>query len=525
MKFFSGFLLLLVSSVACSATADLMIAYNDALKYDPTYLEAVAQYRADRENFSQAVANAAPNIGLTGGINGTQQFSQEPRNVFFTPTKFGSHNYRLSLTQPIFDYGTWKTISQSRAAVKAAEATLRAAKQDLMIRLSEAYFSLLEAKDTLRFTLAEKRANERQLDQVKERFKVGLDAITSVYEAQASYDGVIANVITSRNNIDNARESLRQITGIFYRKVARLKDSIPLLKPKPNNIDAWTERATQQNYTYLAACFNADAAKEQIKVAFAGHLPTLDFVASIENRNTLTAGFSQDDANEGVVGVQLNFPVFQGGLVMSQVRQAREEYNVAVAQMESAYRAAVSDTRQSFNNVISGIETVKADKQAVRSTQSSLESTDAAFKVGTRTIIDVLAIQSNLYDVQRRLASDTYVYINATLSLKRAAGQICEDDLYRINKWLTYRKRPPVKQLNSGLTRKKTKKTTKIVKSKRRKKPARVVRKTAVKLSKAMTKAPTQHMTLRKEPVKMTLKKSTPKKRTAKKSTRKKRHA
>lgn len=430
------------------ATDDLLDVYGDALRNDPTFKSARAARLSAEQALPQAEASGLPSLILTGNSLYNKQYNRG--TVASAGTReFISHSYTFNLTQPLFDFAAWAAVSQASESVKQAEATYHASAEDLIIRVAAAYFAILEAEDTLRFTEAEKRANQRQLEQAQQRYKVGLDAITSVYDAQAAYDGTVAEVIAAKNNLANSKEALRAITGKYYSKIIGPKAEIPLPRPNPDDISSWVAMATRQNYTLLASRFASKVAKENIRITFAGNLPVVDAVGSFTRAGSGGTGFGGLNQHSYTAGVQLSFPIFQGGLVLSQSRQAKYDYQQALADMETTYRTTVDTTRQTYNNVISGISKIKADRQAVISAQSSVESSEAAFKVGTRTIVDVLDAQRNLYDAQRILSRDQYAYINDFLALKQAAGTLNIADIEQINSRMHQLQTPPkVKKLN-----------------------------------------------------------------------------
>ena len=325
----------------------------------------------------------------------------------------------------------------AKAQVKAAAATYAAAAQDLMLRTASAYFDVLQAEDTLRYTEAEKAATARELDQAQQRYQVGLDAITDVYNAQASYDAILAREIANKNDILNAREKLREITGVYYENLATLKPNMPLLTPVPNNINTWVNAAVMQNITLQGANYTVIAARENIRVNFAGHMPILDAIASYQRSKPSNQVFiapSNSESEQG--GLQLSLPIYQGGLVTAQTQQAKYDYQKSIADREDIYRQVYVNTRQSFNNIIAGISKIKADRQTIISNQSSVDSTEAALQVGTRTIVDLLNAQQNLFAAESILSQDQYAYLINTLNLKSLAGTLSAIDLMKINRLL-----------------------------------------------------------------------------------------
>ena len=419
---------------------DLMTAFRDAYQNDPEFRAARSTLLSEKTALPIARAGLLPSILGTGQSNrnrfdnGSISGGQRPGRSFSW-----SHRYGAQITQPIFNWQAWKQIGQATATVKAAFANFNNSEQDLMLRVSNAYFAILQAQDTLRFTTAEKLATERQLDQAQQRYKVGLDAITSVYEAQAEYDRVVSDEIAAKNDVANAFEDLRRLTGVRYKSIAGLKaPGVKLIPPSPNRVKSWLSVSTRQNYQVIAQHYTVIAAKKNISIQAAANLPTVNAVGSYTDLNDNAPGFVNTDLQVSTLSFQMNFPVYQGGLTIAQTKRAEADYETALAGFDNVYRTTQVRTRQIFNNVIAGISKIKADRQAVKSSESSLESSEAAFKVGTRTIVDVLDAQRDLFDAQRTLARDQYAYITDILSLKQIAGILSPRDLAEINTWLSH---------------------------------------------------------------------------------------
>ncbi len=431
----SSLLIFLLSQI--SVSANLVQVYRQAMTSDPTYHNSIASFMDNRELLPQSIA--ANLLTAVLQLNDTHT-RVTPRHLMpgtFSQS-FNSHGYDLSLSQPIFNWANWKGIAVAKNAVKASYANLLFAKQDLMLRVARAYFNVLQAQDNLRFILAEKRFNEQQLEQTQQRFKVGLDAITSVYDSRAGYDSVVAQVIAARNDLKNSREALREITGVLYTHLAPLSHQIPLRSPQPARESAWVQNAEQYNYQILSARYTALSQKENIQVQFAGHLPTLTATGTVSylNSHSPTVEFTGQGNRTEQGQLLLNIPIYQGGAITSLTRQARYQYLEAVTNMEITHRSVVSQTRQTYNSIISGISQIQADKQAIVSRRASLKGQQAAFKVGTRTIVDVLNAQQALTQSQQEYSRDQYDFINNILLLKADSGRLCESDLAIINSWL-----------------------------------------------------------------------------------------
>ena len=416
---------------------DLVEIYEHALNSDPRYRQVAATKRAVMEQRPQALAQLLPSLSFSANAFTNEQEIDSIFNPIGQSGKvtFGSHGYSLDLTQPLFRGDRIIQYLQADNLIKKADAELIAAEQDLILRTTTAYFEVLAAYDNLGFAEAEKKSLSRQLDQAKQRFEVGLTAITDVQEAQAGYDRAFAAEIEARNNVDNATESLREITGAYFSGLAPLGETMPLLTPQPEEIETWTGAALERNLNVLAAQHAVDNARREIKRQQAGHLPTVDMVA--RHRLDETGGrFGTFESTTSSVGVELNVPIFQGGYVNSRVRETHERLNAELEGLEQARRNAQRLTRQAYLGVISGISRVNALKQAVVSSETALQATEAGFEVGTRTAVDVVAAERATSQARRDYARARYDYLLDTLRLKQASGSLSVEDLSQVNRWL-----------------------------------------------------------------------------------------
>lgn len=422
--------------------SDLMDVFAQALQSDPAFKQAEENLLAETQNIPITRSVLLPQIFSTANTAYNHATHDVQAIAPGSPTiknrfNFNSQFYDVNLTQTLFDLNQWTTYQQSKTQVKASEASYAYVLQNLMARVARAYLAILLAEDTLRYTEAEKRAIYQNLEQVQEQYKVGLVAITGVYQAQASYDSVLSDEITALNGIVNARENLRAITGVYYTNIARLKSQVPFVTLQPKEVDGWVELSKKYNWNLQSARFTAEAAQQNIMIQRSQHLPTISAFADAQYTKTGRSPAGTLSNHDSLVGVQLDFPVFQGFLVTSLTKQAIYEYQSFLSQMEETYRTAINDTRQSYNNIKAGISKIKADQQTIISDKSAVESTAEGYKVGTQTIYDLLQQQQNLYDDQRQYAADQYDYINNLIALKLAAGTLKDSDLAEINTWLT----------------------------------------------------------------------------------------
>ncbi|RRQ21607.1 TolC family outer membrane protein [Thiohalobacter thiocyanaticus] len=410
---------------------DLLGAYRIAADSDPTLRAAAANRDALLEADDQALARLLPNVG----INGTYQRNRfDDRNT--DQTSYSTDEvYTLSATQTLFRWDQFVALDQADSLVAQALANYSAAEQDLIIRLAEGYFNVLAAQDNLSFARAELEAIGRQLEQARERFEVGLIAITDVHEAQARYDLATSQEIVAENELDSAREALYEITGELNEPVNPLNDRMQLLYPEPRDTATWVDRALDNNLNLVALQAAVEAARQEVKRQRAGHYPTLDASAALTRRDQNFGGIAGVKRHDASIGLELNIPLFQGGAVNSLTREAHYRFIESQEQFDQVRRQTQRQTRDAYRGVASGIAQVRALEQALVSTETALEAAETGFEVGTRTIVDVLDAQRERFRAQRDLARARYDYLLSTLRLKQAAGSLGVDDLQAINTW------------------------------------------------------------------------------------------
>ncbi len=433
-KYFKlAFALIFFSSHAVAV--DLIEIYKIAETSDPVYRQSISANLAAQEAKPQARALLLPSADISANTIENDQTISSAGFGASGDTSFNSHGYSLDLAQPIFRWDRYVALKQADSQILQAEAEQLSAQQALIIRVAENYFEILAAMDNLRFAKAESKSLSRQLEQANQRFEVGLTAITDVQEAQAGFDRATADEILAENLLDNARENLREITGQYITELDNLGQSMPLVSPQPNDINEWSTTAESQNLDIIAAQHRLENTRQEIKKQNAGHLPTLDLVAS-HGYNVSGGRFGNTKIRSTGVGLELNVPIFQGGLTSSRTREARHLYEQSLQELEQALRAAQRDTRQSYLGVISGISLVTALKQAVVSSETALKATETGFDVGTRTAVDVVDAERTTLNAKRNYSRARYDYLLDSLRLKRAAGTLAPEDLKQISAWL-----------------------------------------------------------------------------------------
>ncbi|MBK1648541.1 type I secretion protein TolC [Rhabdochromatium marinum] len=419
--------------------ADLLGIYDLAVNSDPTLRESEQVLYATRESKPQARALLLPNFSLSGDVNynnvktdsasGTNMFSAGNRNDTYQTSGVGAN-----LSQSVYNRASWMRLSQADNTIGQAEAQYNAARIDLMVRTVQAYFNVLRANDAVRVQEALVKADERQLEQSRQRFEVGLVAITDVNESQAAYDRSRANLISAKNDLDNQWEALRRIIGPVSEPLARLGDKLPLAPPEPNDIEAWAETAMKRNFNIIAAQQAVESARKGIEIERSGYYPSVDLQAGYDlSRSGAQFG---SDTDSGYVGLNLTVPIYQGGAVASRTRQAGYNFRAAQDRFDQQRRAVINQVNNAFRGILSSISDVKARQAAIVSARSALESTQAGLEVGTRTQVDVLNAQRNLFQAEFEYLSARYDYIiNGTL-LHQATSTLTRKVLAMGNAWL-----------------------------------------------------------------------------------------
>jgi outer membrane protein len=434
-----GFITFLLSTAA--QALDLKQALERAEQYDATLRTAMADYMTAEEAYPTSRAALLPDLTASGFYqrNDTRRENSTGAIQDFENT-FDTKGYDVTLNQVIFNKALWDSMEESKAAVAAAAANYEVAKQELILRVARAYFNVLGAEDNLAFTRAEKEAIGRQLEQSKERFNVGLIAITDVRESQASYDNAVANEIIAENTLRNNIEALRVLIGDPVDDLVPLAEDFPLLSPEPNDINEWQKMALENNLSLKAAKFSLTASKEAFESARAGHYPILNLAAAhtydSSDGSSFSDAFGGSDNTNNNIGVQLAIPIYQGGGVSSRARAANAQVWSSQAQVDLATRTTVQQIRDAYLGVNASISSVRAFKQALISARTSVEATEAGFEAGTRTSVDVLLVQGRQYEAERNYARSRYDYLLDLLDLQQAAGSLTREDVWQMNEWL-----------------------------------------------------------------------------------------
>ncbi|MFQ5994979.1 MAG: TolC family outer membrane protein [Acidiferrobacterales bacterium] len=419
---------------------NVLDVYRLALDNDPRFQAAQSTYRADLQKLPQARAALRPRIGAQADASRKDIEVTTGSGILSTPaggTDFNSTAFELSLTQPIYNSSLFAGLRQARAEARRAEAQFVAAKQDLIVRVVEAYIAVLATLDNVEVAGAQKAANGRQREIVEGRLEVGLSTITDANQARARFELDVANEIEAVNLLRDAREGLVEITGTDIKDVATLNREAPLIEPDPPDIEKWVEIALKQNPNIIAALETAQIALEEIKRQRAGHYPTVDLFGShtsTDDRGSITGPEVKTDRTE--IGVQLTVPLYQGGLISSLTREAGHRYSAAQQDLESQRRSVKRTTRAAFLGVVGGASRVQATRQSVVASEITVQGRREGFEAGINTNVEVLDAQRDLFIARTDALRARYDYILELLRLKQSAGLLSEEDLIAFNRWL-----------------------------------------------------------------------------------------
>lgn len=426
--------ILAASLLSASAwSADLLSVYRDALQNDAEFAAARAEREAGQEKSVQGRAGLLPGIGASASTNWNQNtYTGVDRD-------FNSNDWGAELRQPLFNWANWQQFEQGKLQVSLADAQFEVARQDLIVRVSDAYFAVLNAQEVLSSLRSLHEANGQQLELAKKSFEVGTVTVTDVHEAQSRFDLTSAQVIAATSALEIAQHNLARIIGHTLDGVQGLREGASLARPQPDDIDQWVNAATRFSYGVQSQEIASRIADREVSRNRAGHLPTVDVVAQYAESNAGANSFGSGRSENTVrtIGLELQVPIYQGGLVTSRTREAAALLTKAEANLDDARRRAALDARESYLGVVNGLAQVKALEAARVSSQSALDANKLGYEVGVRINIDVLNAQSQLADTEQQLAKSRYDTLIAQLRLKAAAGALGEDDVEQINALLT----------------------------------------------------------------------------------------
>ncbi len=449
--------LLLTGISAQSQATDLLQAYELARQSDPQLSAAESQKDATGEGVTITRAALLPQISADATLTDTKgdrsgigdiPDPDNPGEFITGPTTSSSEgrarDYGVTIRQSIYDHSNYTRLGASRARANAASEDLEAAEDNMTIRLADAYFNVLTGIETLASSRAEERSVKRQLDQAEKRLEVGLAPITDVHEARARYDSARANAISSANALDDAREALAEITG---QPIENIKGLAAGYQPKTEDTrssEEWVALALDSNPSLKSKELALAAANKDVQTARAAHYPTLSGSlgysdnASWGDVNSNGASFPNDSLSDGRrASITLSIPIFSGFATQGRVRQAIDQRDIAADQLEQQKRSITRQTRSAYRSLVAGQAEVEARRLAVVSAQAAYEAGEAGLEVGTRTIVDVLIAQQQLYSAQREYARARHAFLVNILRLRQAAGVLEVGDVQNVNRSLT----------------------------------------------------------------------------------------
>lgn len=443
-----NFLICSLSLLACgyvqaADNQDLMQIYQQALSHDPAWASAQSSHLASQEKLVQGNALFLPTVNFNAGLNETQTdakfFGGSTKLLTGGQTNFESYNYGINVSQPIYRKQIRAQLEQAKSQVLQADKQLSLAQQNLILRASKAYFDVLLAQDKIDLINAQKTAINKQLEQAKANFEVGTSTITDFNEAQARFDLVLAQEIAALNDLEVKKRAIQSIIGAVPAPLIGVRNDLIAQTPEPVEMEKWVEVAEQNSLLIALQQQTLEIARQEVERQNAGHMPTLDAVAGYNNNyanGTATGLGNGSDIKSASIGLQLQIPIYQGGLVSSKVREAVANQQKALDDLEAAKRQADLDTRSAYLNLSSSVAQIKAYEQALNSSQSQLDSTNLGYEVGVRTSVDVLNAQQQYFSAKRDLLQSRYTYLLNILSLKSAVGLLSESDLLSVNQQL-----------------------------------------------------------------------------------------
>lgn len=423
---------------------NLLEVYQFAVANNAELAAAHADYQALSERLPQARAGLLPQLGATA--NSTDTRTKVDTNPGNNSLSRSGVVYQAHLSQPLFRLDRWYQLQAAQSSHEQATLELSAIEQNLILRSAETYFAVLQAQDHKAASHAEELAFKRQFELASERFEVGLSDKTDILQAQAAYDTARSNRIAAERMVSDAYQALSTLTHVDLSSVEGVKHSLPILVPSPNDANAWVSTASEQNLALQASFFAVQAAQEGVKQRKAGHAPSLDAVAQYQKGDNDSMGFVNNGqpfmpsyngkAEQSSIGLQLNIPLYSGGMTQSQVREGVYRLEQAEYLRESLRRKTVENARNLHRAVNTDVEQVQARKQAIISSQSAVEATQVGYEVGTRNIVDVLEAQRQLYAAVRHYNNARYGYILNNLRLQQIAGVLSPDNLQALSAYL-----------------------------------------------------------------------------------------
>ena len=436
-------LLVFVTSLATDqlCAADLLELYAQALEFDPRFQSARIQLQIAEEGVRGSRAGVKPQIAAGLQTGRIVQDIRKSDNLLFQEGRrdFSTADFNISLTQPLYHADYFTAVQQAQSLVRRARYEFAAEEQDLILRLAQAHFEFMAARDDVESSVAERTAIGRQLLEAEERLASGLGTITAVHESRGRFALVQAREIESRDSLEATRQGIAEITGAPPLDLKRLSETFPFVEPDMTDVEAWVQAALFQNPRIKAIQAQLDAVQQdRRRQRQASRIPSLDLVTTYVDSDTGGAEIGEGGRESGTTnyGLRLNIPIFDAGRAASAMRNSALQYQQLVQRLELERRQVERRTRESFQGVISGITRVEALQQSVFSQESGLSQREEGLRAGLGTGLEVLDARRDLFSARRDLARARYLYILNSLRLKQAAGILSREDLRQIHVYL-----------------------------------------------------------------------------------------
>ncbi len=427
--------MLLGSTIVSAEVLTLQRTYELAQQNDPQWAAAKNTYQANQQVIDQNRSGLLPQINLTGNY---RQNDVEYEDL--GDDDYDSHGYSANLRQPLFRLDNWHTYKVGKALDSQYSAEFQNTTEVFYLRVVSRYLDVLRANANLTYRKAEQEAIARQLEQSKQRFEVGLVAITDVHEAQAAYDVAVSSRISAESDQFVALRLLETITGATVENVVDIRKDLAVTVPEPLDVNLWIERALANNANLQAAIYAAEAAQQNYKSQRGKHAPTLDLVGthnySSTDAQSLATGGTSPDTTSNIIGLELEIPLYSGGAISASRRQSQYQFLAAQDLEHQARRETIQDVTNFYQLTIANVAEVTARKQSTNSAKVALEATQAGYEAGTRTVVDVLNVQRNLFQNERDYTNARFDYVLNSLRLKRVAGMLTEEELLTLEQWM-----------------------------------------------------------------------------------------
>jgi outer membrane protein len=413
---------------------DLMEAYTGAKKSDPLFGSYVYEHEAARTLSKQGRSSLLPKIQIVGSTS-RYEFDTAPAAY----QNYNGYSSGINLRQPIFNLPKFYEYRQYNIRETIGDLKFASAEQDLILRVAEAYFNGMAARQLLELIDTEKKAVSEQLEQAKRMFRAGVATITDVHDAEARYDLILSKEVENKYNLEIKIQALKRIVGIELDGLSFLKEDTPLRVPEPESLEGWIEIGKKHNPILKSYAYKVDHNKEEFKKNKGQRLPTVDLVAGYSWTNTISEYVKTQMIAYRSIGIQVNIPVFSGGYISAKVEESQATFEQTKKEYENALLDDVQKLTEAFLGLKGSIVKIDSLLTAIRSASISLASNKKGLIAGVRTIVDVLNAERELDDVRGKLIQARYDYIMNMVKLKFYAGTLSEEDVLIINQWLQTR--------------------------------------------------------------------------------------